>query len=349
MKKQINKLKEKIELYFTDNLSIIDKNAFEQALLKIPNEMLDNEENLLFIKSLLIYKQHKQLKHKYKSIAPYKQNLCNHIQYLWYNQKITISIAACIGFLIALITGITYNFFSGIKEEEKINLLSKKIEQVEYYQKNNISSENTNTTSVPNSVIAKSSGTGFLINTGLILTSLHTLKKADSIFIVDTKDVFYKATVILKLDSLDVAVLKIEDKSFLSKYKHIPYNFKSQEEVLGEHLFSLGYPGTNLNYTEGFIASTENHTNQHTYNLFLPANPGTSGSPVINKHGEVVGIVASKKQKVENSVLAYKSSAISKELKKNNIIPHQNNIIRSISKRQKINKVSNYVYRIYCY
>lgn len=347
----MNKLKEQVGLYLSDHLSVEDKKQFEKNLLQIPNNMLDNEKDLLFVKSLLVFKQHKQLKNRYQSIiSHYKHNLYKHIQYVWYNQKITISIAACVGFLIAIVTGVTYNFFSSMQEVEKIDLLSKKIERVEYNQKTiNASTGNKNHTAVPNSVIAKSSGTGFLIKKGLVLTSLHTLNKADSIFIVDSKDLFYKANVILKIDSLDVAVLKVEDKSFLSKYKNIPYNIKSQEEMLGEHLFSLGYPGVNLNYTEGFIASAENDNNRYTYNLFLPANPGTSGSPIINNNGEIVGMISGKTPNIENGVLAYKSSTINKALKKNEIFPNQTNILWGLGKKQQINKTSNYIYRIYCY
>jgi len=66
---------------------------------------------------------------------------------------------------------------------------------------------------------------------------------------------------------------------------------------VGDPVFTLGYPnviiqGTEPKYTEGTISSlTGVGNNPRWFQISLPVQPGNSGGPLVDEHGQVVGIV----------------------------------------------------------
>ncbi len=135
-----------------------------------------------------------------------------------------------------------------------------------------------------------SEGSGFLIREdGHVLTSSHLLENARSIHVI-TYDKHVFPAQIVKLDiKTDLAVIKIEGSGFFC------LSFGNSDELeIGEPVLSIGYHnscelGTVLDkkinhiglfQTEDFIK-----TSAHIY-------LGTSGGPLVNAKGEVVGINA---------------------------------------------------------
>ncbi|MEZ5008819.1 MAG: serine protease [Chitinophagales bacterium] len=108
-----------------------------------------------------------------------------------------------------------------------------------------------------------SSGTGFaLTSNGLIVTNHHVVDGANSIIIRGVNGSFdktFNAKVLLTDKNNDLAILKIEDPSFID-LGETPYTIKTNLVSVGENVFVLGYPlratmGDEIKLTNGIISS----------------------------------------------------------------------------------------------
>lgn len=144
--------------------------------------------------------------------------------------------------------------------------------------------------SAPNSMT--SSGTGFFVSDmGHIITCAHIVMGASSIEVL-VQDSRYPASII-KLDQVnDLAVLKIEREC-----ESLPIG-NSNNVVLGEETFTIGFPnidvqGISPKLTKGSISSMNGmHDDPRMFQISVPLQPGNSGSPIMLKSGEVIGMVA---------------------------------------------------------
>lgn len=166
---------------------------------------------------------------------------------------------------------------------------------------NNIVSEN-----VPNSDYGnwKGNGTGFFISKeGYLATNYHVVAEATEIeieFIRNGQKQNYKAKVIQSDKQNDLAVLKIDDNSFVP-FSLIPYNFQTSLTDVGSNVFALGYPmalsvmGTEIKFTDGKISSKTGFQGDiATYQMTTPIQPGNSGGPLFDFDGNLIGINSAK-------------------------------------------------------
>jgi S1-C subfamily serine protease len=152
---------------------------------------------------------------------------------------------------------------------------------------------------IENELVA--TGTGFLISkNGFIATNYHVIKDANFIevfFPSENLYLKYKAVVVAKNTSSDIAVLQIID----TKYENDlipPYTFDFQYEI-GDEVFTIGYPvpsiGSDFKMTKGEINSLSGINNDRTYMQISTAlQPGNSGGPLFNKSGNIIGITSAK-------------------------------------------------------
>jgi len=97
----------------------------------------------------------------------------------------------------------------------------------------------------------------------------------------------------------DLAIVKIDDPDF-KPFSSLPYGFKKSGADLGEEIFTLGYPRDEIVYGEGYMsAKTGFNGDTLACQIAVAANPGNSGGPVINKNGEVVGILSTRQVQAE--------------------------------------------------
>lgn len=156
-------------------------------------------------------------------------------------------------------------------------------------------------------------GTCFPISEKYMLTSYHLIKDADRIEVEEVYDSSktFQAKVAFKNRKLDLALLEIADTTFRMKNTP-PYVFSKNTADLGEYVYTLGYPKKDIVFGEGSISSvTGYYSDTLAYQISVPLNPGNSGGPLVNKKGEVIGVISAKNAHKDGTSYAIKSRYIS--------------------------------------
>jgi serine protease Do len=217
-------------------------------------------------------------------------------------------------FVAASIAGITALFISGL-----VSLLSPKVSEAKldqlyrdlYTTRNDLNKVRVKISSAEASTPTfNRGGTGFLIDpNGYLITNAHVVRNAT---VVDVQNPIgeYRARIIQLDHQADLALLKIDDTSFHA-FAGLPYGISKTDGELGEDLFTLGYPRPEIVYNKGYLsAETGFQGDTTTFQLTIAANPGNSGTPVLNSEGEVMGIVSSSQQNAQGMVFAVRSKNI---------------------------------------
>lgn len=143
----------------------------------------------------------------------------------------------------------------------------------------------------------RASGSGVLIsNDGYIVTNNHVINGADDINITLNNKRSYKATLVGADPSSDIAVLKVEGKTF----PYLVYG-NSDDVKLGQWVLAVGYPLTlDVTVTAGIISAKSRsiginrRQSENPIESFLQTdaavNPGNSGGALINTDGQLIGI-----------------------------------------------------------
>lgn len=132
-----------------------------------------------------------------------------------------------------------------------------------------------------------SSGTGCVINkNGIILTSSHVVDDASYIEVTTSKGETYKAELVkIENPTSDLALLKIEPKNYLPTIKFGDSSFVK----VGQKVLAIGNPfGFNGTLTTGIVSRIDYEKNKIQTDAAI--NPGSSGGPILNSYGEVIGI-----------------------------------------------------------
>ena len=134
-------------------------------------------------------------------------------------------------------------------------------------------------------------GTGFFVNTTDLVTAAHVVRGCARLELEDGTPL----TLLGKDTALDLAVLGTDRRS-----DHFLMLAAGPEAQLGADVFALGYPyqdfyGQGLTVTGGNV-SAKPRPDDAAARLMIsaPVQPGNSGGPVLNRAGEVVGVVVSR-------------------------------------------------------
>jgi S1-C subfamily serine protease len=130
-------------------------------------------------------------------------------------------------------------------------------------------------------------GSGFVISqNGLIVTNFHVMASAYQAEIKIGEEVFKDASLVKAIKNFDIAILKIDAKNLLS----LPIG-DSDSLVTGQFVIALGNPGGfERTVSSGIISALRSKGEIKLIQMTAPVSPGSSGGPVINEYGEVVGI-----------------------------------------------------------
>ncbi len=275
---------------------------------------------------------------------------------LWSRYRRTIAVAASIAGLVSISTATIVSMYSEKKKTEaitplvdhQINQIQNKLKQIEI---------KLNDASVAAKVPAKPKfeanfrATGFLVDgNGYIITNAHVVNNARNIIVENKKGDQFLAKAVYVNKVTDLALLKISDTSF-KKVSNLPYTFPKSSTELGEHIFTLGYPREEVVYGEGYLSAKSGYYGDTTsYQISISVNPGNSGGPVINKNGEIIGIISSKETNADGVVFAIKSKNIYdalKELKDDESIKLPTvNSLKGLDRVQQIQKLEDFVYMV---
>jgi S1-C subfamily serine protease len=138
-------------------------------------------------------------------------------------------------------------------------------------------------------------GTGFFVtNDGVLVTNHHVVDGAKEVNVLQTVEKRLYPASILAVDPVnDVAILKIDAKTNAAPLA-TTCNVAKGHEVL-----TLGYPlvmleGQEQKATFGRVNALSGPKDDlRLVQIDVPIQPGNSGGPLINKQGEVVGVVTS--------------------------------------------------------
>ena len=147
---------------------------------------------------------------------------------------------------------------------------------------------------MPNRTEKQSSlGSGVIVSAnGLVVTNNHVIQGADDIRIALADGREFASEVLLKDESLDLAVLKVAvDESF----PVLPIGNSDAVEV-GDLVLAVGNPfGVGQTVTSGIVSGlARNQVTPGDFGFFIQTdasiNPGNSGGALMNMNGELIGI-----------------------------------------------------------
>jgi len=140
----------------------------------------------------------------------------------------------------------------------------------------------------------EATGSGFIVDkNGYIVTNFHVVEKADSVKVkLSGDDKEYKAKVIGTDWESDIAVIRIDAGRPLPALKI----GNSDAVQVGDWAVAIGSPfGLAATVTAGIISATgRDLPSAEQFQRFLQTdaaiNPGNSGGPLVNIHGEIIGV-----------------------------------------------------------
>ncbi|MCU0429262.1 MAG: serine protease [Cytophagaceae bacterium] len=328
MKSEQQKI-EWMELYWQDNLPAEEKQQLEEELKRNPDLKREFDEYGKIFRSLDVLRQRSALKAKLQALH-IQQKQAQRWRKLFKFNPSGIAAAAAVALIIS-ISGVLYlsvkdfgkedrAFYKELKRDIDQIKQSQKVLWKEVYQKNGQE---------------KNSGTGFAVSSsGHIITSYHLIKDAESIMVYNQEIKSRKAK-LLAFDPIgDIALLSIEDTSFTG-FGTLPYKMASTPRLLGEKLFTLGYPKEDIVYNEGYISSVTGYNNDSvSYQVSIPVNPGNSGGPLLDAQGNLIGMINGKHKEAEGTAFAVKAGYI-----RQFYVEKLNDSLQHVLKKTKSNQV----------
>lgn len=128
---------------------------------------------------------------------------------------------------------------------------------------------------------------GFVISEdGFIATNFHVINFAHQAEVRIGDRVFQDVYLAKYNPDMDIAVLKVNAEGLLP----LPIG-DSEGLVSGQFIIALGNPlGFEKSVSSGIISAIRSSTTLKLIQMTVPVSPGSSGCPVLNEYGEVVGI-----------------------------------------------------------
>lgn len=135
-------------------------------------------------------------------------------------------------------------------------------------------------------------GSGFIIaEDGLLVTNYHVIKEAYTAEVRNRVIGKYSVYGVLAANrQMDYAVLKIRARNLPTIEMG-----DSSKTRLGEGIVAIGNPkGLDGTISTGVISQFRNDGRFSMLQISAPIYPGNSGGPLLNKHGEVIGLVSAR-------------------------------------------------------
>jgi len=351
-----------IEDYLNGKLTPEERVAFEQ--LRSKDQMVDHKvvAHKVFLESMAQYSSIVKLKeqmdaaHAHIDVASLTEELKPHpskLFKLWRNNRSAVAIAASF-VLLAMVS--LYSIQSSNKQAGTFEAMSKDIAKIRTSHNTLIRDIKSRKVDDTNAKPASFGGSGFAISgNGYIVTNYHVVRGADSIHVQNGKG-SYKVQSVYTDPVNDIAILKINDKTF-ENLPSLPYTIKKGASSLGESVFTLGFPKDDIVLGDGYVSS-KNGINGDTlaYQVAIPVNPGNSGGPLLDNSGNIVGIINGKENKTDGATFAVKSkyimealSAIPQDSLSKRVSYGKKSVLRGLKRNKQVEKMQDYVFMIKVY
>ena len=135
-------------------------------------------------------------------------------------------------------------------------------------------------------------GSGFFVSVkGYVVTNWHVVRDFGNVFVRDQAGKVYKAKLVASDQEADLALLLIARKSTGLRIVGTEAGLK------GEEVFAIGYPmpglqGQESKFTNGIVSSLSGIRGKEQWlQISAPIQGGNSGGPLLNRQGDVVGVV----------------------------------------------------------
>jgi len=135
-------------------------------------------------------------------------------------------------------------------------------------------------------------GSGFFISKeGEVLTNWHVISDASSAMVKTATGAIFKVKgVVARDEKRDIAKIALEAKDV--SFQHV--KLSPRIPMVGERVFVVGSPyGLESTVSDGLVSALRNIPGVGSViQISAPISPGSSGSPVIDSSGQVVGIAS---------------------------------------------------------
>ncbi len=274
---------------------------------------------------------------------------------LWKKYKRTIAVAASIAGITALTISGSLHLLTPKTNQSDIQFLSRKMNELE--GKTNEQSKKINqlisTPAKSPEGPQKSGGSSFLIDgNGYLVTNSHVINGASTLVVVN-KGREYIARNIYNDIANDIAILKIEDQDWKT-VTNLPYSIRKGTVDLGEEIFTVGYPRNSVVYNRGYMSARSGYNDDTlSIQIAISANPGNSGGPLLDRNGDIIGILSNRDKQANEVVFASKAININKaieELKKDSanlsIKLPTNSRLKGMDRVQQIKRLEDCVFMV---
>ncbi len=148
---------------------------------------------------------------------------------------------------------------------------------------------------VENAGRAEGSGTGFFVRSnGWVATNLHVIADGETAKVQLEDGREFEARFLAADDRNDLALLKVvrRDREARSVFPELPIG-SSDSVRLGDPVMLVGHPRGRLKQvvSRGDITSLTEEEGQPVFLTDADISPGSSGSPLMNLDGEVIGVI----------------------------------------------------------
>jgi serine protease Do len=357
-------LLEAVERYLKGEMTREEKSFFEDLRKRDPDVDQLVVEHTYFLQGLESFGTTKAFKHSLHEVdaklieegiigEPQLKGKAKLVSF-WKKYQRNIAVAASIaGFISILATGVMVSYTKKYGDEKYFTLVAQLTKTNSYVSK--LIEKDASPVIVKQKPEVDFRATGFLIDgKGYLVTNAHVISRMKNIYIENKKGDFYRAEALYTDKEVDLAILKITDTSF-KPVTNLPYSIKKGNTDLGEQFFTLGFPRNEIVYGEGYLSAKSGNDGDSTaYQLTVSANPGNSGGPVVNRSGEIIGVITAKDSKADGVVYAAKSKNIInmlERLKKTDdkylvIKTPLNSDLKGLDRVQQVKKMEEFVFMV---
>lgn len=168
-------------------------------------------------------------------------------------------------------------------------------------------------------------GSGFAIGENTVVTNAHVIGNRNEIIVNSYTGEKYRAAIFLYNETLDIAILSVENAKFT------PLEIGDCDNIkVGDDIYAIGAPKS-LDYTltKGVISSRSRKIGFNTYiQIDAAINSGNSGGPLLDSNGKVIGVNSMKLSDAEGIGLSIPITAVINFMSGNDMVFDDDNNVQ---------------------